>query len=166
MTSITFITNVGNIEISLNKQKAPVTVRNFIQYCRDGFYNDTIFHRVIEGFMIQGGGHTEDLLEKPTRDPIVNEANRGLKNTIGTIAMARTDAPHSATAQFFINLANNDCLDYTATTNRGWGYTVFGNVTAGMDVVTKIAQEKTITVQGYDDVPCHAIIIKQVTINE
>nr|WP_279132388.1 peptidylprolyl isomerase [Photobacterium phosphoreum] len=166
MTSITFITNVGNIEISLNKQKAPVTVRNFIQYCRDGFYNDIIFHRVIEGFMIQGGGHTEDLLEKPTRDPIVNEANRGLKNTIGTIAMARTDAPHSATAQFFINLANNDCLDYTATTNRGWGYTVFGNVTAGMDVVTKIAQEKTTTVQGYDDVPCHAIIIKQVTINE
>lgn len=166
MTSITFITNVGNIEISLNKQKAPVTVRNFIQYCRDGFYNDTIFHRVIEGFMIQGGGHTEDLLEKPTRDPIVNEANRGLKNTIGTIAMARTDAPHSATAQFFINLANNDCLDYTATTNRGWGYTVFGNVTAGMDIVTKIAQEKTTTVQVYDDVPCHAIIIKQVTINE
>lgn len=166
MTSITFITNVGNIEISLNKQKAPVTVRNFIQYCRDGFYNDTIFHRVIEGFMIQGGGHTEDLLEKPTRDPIVNEANRGLKNTIGTIAMARTDAPHSATAQFFINLANNDCLDYTATTNRGWGYTVFGNVTAGMDVVTKIAQEKTTTVQGYDDVPYHAIIIKKVTINE
>ncbi|PSU22753.1 cyclophilin [Photobacterium phosphoreum] len=166
MTNITFITNVGNIEISLNKQKAPVTVRNFIQYCRDGFYNDTIFHRVIEGFMIQGGGHTEDLLEKPTRDPIVNEANRGLKNTIGTIAMARTEAPHSATAQFFINLADNDCLDYTATTNSGWGYTVFGNVTAGMDVVTKIAQEKTTTAQDYGDVPCHAIIIKQVTINE
>ncbi|PTB33052.1 peptidylprolyl isomerase [Photobacterium phosphoreum] len=166
MTNITFITNVGNIEISLNKQKAPVTVRNFIQYCRDGFYNNTIFHRVIEGFMIQGGGHTEDLLEKPTRDPIVNEANRGLKNTIGTIAMARTEAPHSATAQFFINLADNDCLDYTATTNSGWGYTVFGNVTAGMDVVTKIAQEKTTTAQDYDDVPCHAIIIKQVTINE
>lgn len=166
MTNITFITNVGNIEISLNKQKAPVTVRNFIQYCRDGFYNDTIFHRVIEGFMIQGGGHTEDLLEKPTRDPIVNEANRGLKNTIGTIAMARTEAPHSATAQFFINLADNDCLDYTATTNSGWGYTVFGNVTAGMDVVTKIAQEKTTTAQDYDDVPCNAIIIKQVTINE
>lgn len=166
MTTITLITNVGNIEISLNQQKAPVTARNFIQYCRDGFYNDTIFHRVINGFMIQGGGHTEDLVEKPTRDPIVNEANRGLKNTIGTIAMARTDAPHSATAQFFINLADNDCLDYTATTNSGWGYTVFGNVTAGMDVVNHIAQVNTTTTQGHEDVPCSAIVIEQVTINE
>lgn len=166
MTTITLITNVGNIDISLNKQKAPVTVRNFIQYCRDGFYNDTIFHRVIDGFMIQGGGHNEDLVEKPTRDPIVNEANRGLKNTIGTIAMARTDAPHSATAQFFINLADNDFLDYTATTNSGWGYTVFGNVTAGMDVVNHIAQVNTTTTQGHDDVPYSAIVIKQVNINE
>ncbi|KJG59932.1 cyclophilin [Photobacterium kishitanii] len=166
MTTITLITNVGNIDISLNKQKAPVTVRNFIQYCRDGFYNDTIFHRVIAGFMIQGGGHSEDLIEKPTRDPIVNEANRGLKNTIGTIAMARTDAPHSATAQFFINLADNDFLDYTATTNSGWGYTVFGNVTTGMEVVNHIAQVNTTTTQGHDDVPCSAIIIKQVTITE
>ena len=166
MTPITFITNVGNIDICLNKQKAPVTVRNFIQYCRDGFYDDTIFHRVINGFMIQGGGHTADLLEKPTRDPIVNEANRGLKNTLGTIAMARTDAPHSATAQFFINLADNDCLDYTATTNNGWGYTVFGDVTAGMDVVNHIAQVKTTTMQGHEDVPCEAIVINQVIINE
>ena len=166
MTTITLITNVGNIEISLNQQKAPVTARNFIQYCRDGFYNDTIFHRVINGFMIQGSGHTEDLVEKPTRDPIVNEANRGLKNTIGTIAMARTDAPHSATAQFFINLADNDCLDYTATTNSGWGYTVFGNVTAGMEVVNHIAQVNTTTTQGHEDVPCSAIVIEQVTINE
>ncbi|MEC6797059.1 peptidylprolyl isomerase [Photobacterium sp. S4TG1] len=166
MTSITLITNVGNIDINLNKQKAPVTVRNFIQYCRDGFYNDTIFHRVINGFMIQGGGHTADLIEKPTRDPIVNEANRGLKNTLGTIAMARTDAPHSATAQFFINLADNDCLDYTATTNNGWGYTVFGDVTAGMDVVNHIAQVKTTTIEDYEDVPCEAIVINQVVINE
>ncbi|WP_439899645.1 peptidylprolyl isomerase [Photobacterium toruni] len=166
MTTITFITNVGNIDICLNKQKAPVTVRNFIQYCRDGFYDDTIFHRVINGFMIQGGGHTEDLAEKPTRDPIVNEANRGLKNIQGTIAMARTDAPHSATAQFFINLADNDFLDYTATTNNGWGYTVFGNVTAGIDVVNRIAQVKTATIQGYENVPCEAIVINQVIINE
>nr|WP_210436118.1 peptidylprolyl isomerase [Photobacterium toruni] len=166
MTTITFITNVGNIDICLNKQKAPVTVRNFIQYCRDGFYDDTIFHRVINGFMIQGGGHTEDLAEKPTRDPIVNEANRGLKNIQGTIAMARTDAPHSATAQFFINLADNDFLDYTATTNNGWGYTVFGNVTAGIDVVNHIAQVKTATIQGYENVPCEAIVINQVIINE
>ncbi|OBU14984.1 cyclophilin [Photobacterium aquimaris] len=166
MTTITLITNVGNIEISLNKQKAPVTVRNFIQYCRDGFYNDTIFHRVINGFMIQGGGHNEDLVEKPARDPIVNEANRGLKNTIGTIAMARTDAPHSATAQFFINLADNDFLNYTATTNNGWGYAVFGNVVAGMDVVNHIANVETTTSQGYEDVPCCPIIIQQVMINE
>ncbi|WP_163920081.1 peptidylprolyl isomerase [Photobacterium sp. Alg240-V54] len=166
MTTITLITNVGNIEISLNKQKAPVTVRNFIQYCRDDFYNDTIFHRVINGFMIQGGGHNEDLVEKPARDPIVNEANRGLKNTIGTIAMARTDAPHSATAQFFINLADNDFLNYTATTNNGWGYAVFGNVVAGMDVVNHIANVETTTSQGYEDVPCCPIIIQQVMINE
>ncbi len=166
MTTITLITNVGNIEISLNKQKAPVTVRNFIQYCRDGFYNDTIFHRVIDGFMIQGGGHNEDLTEKLTREPIVNEANRGLKNILGTIAMARTEAPHSATAQFFINLADNDFLDYTATTNSGWGYTVFGNVTAGMDVVNHIAKVETTTTQGYEDVPCCPIIIQQVIINE
>lgn len=166
MTTITLITNVGNIEISLNKQKAPVTVRNFIQYCRDGFYNDTIFHRVIDGFMIQGGGHNEDLVEKLTREPIVNEANRGLKNTLGTIAMARTEAPHSATAQFFINLADNDFLDYTATTNNGWGYAVFGNVVAGMDVVNHIAKTETTTSQGYEDVPCCPIIIQQVVINE
>ena len=166
MTTITFVTSVGHIGVALPTQQAPVTVRNFIQYCRDGFYNDTIFHRVINGFMIQGGGHTADLLEKPTRDPIVNEANRGLKNTLGTIAMARTDAPHSATAQFFINLADNDCLDYTATTNNGWGYTVFGDVTAGMDVVNHIAQVKTTTMQGHEDVPCEAIVINQVIINE
>ncbi|MCV6036832.1 peptidylprolyl isomerase, partial [Escherichia coli] len=117
-------------------------------------------------FMIQGGGHTEDMTEKPTRAPIANEANRGLKNTVGTIAMARTDAPHSATAQFFINLEDNDFLDHTATTNLGWGYAVFGKVTAGMDVVNRIAKVKTTSKQGHDDVPCEPIIIEKVTISE
>lgn len=163
---IILMTNFGDIEIELNTQKAPVTTKNFIQYCQDGFYEGTIFHRVINNFMIQGGGHTVDMQEKPTRSPIVNEANRGLKNVIGSIAMARTDAPHSATAQFFINLADNDFLDYTATTNSGWGYTVFGQVSAGMDVVNKIAQVKTQSKQGYDDVPCEPIIIEKIIINK
>lgn len=161
---ITLTTNFGDIEIELNLDKAPVTSRNFKKYCEDGFYNGTIFHRVIEGFMIQGGGFTEDMQEKSTRDPIVNEANRGLKNQIGTIAMARTDAPHSATAQFFINLDDNDFLDYTATTNLGWGYAVFGKVTAGMEVVNRIAQANTASKLGHDDVPCEAIIVERVVI--
>ncbi len=111
---IIFTTNLGNIEIELNMDKAPVSSKNFLKYCQDGFYEGTVFHRVIKGFMIQGGGFTESMQEKTTRVPIANEANRGLKNIIGTIAMARTDAPHSATAQFFINLADNDFLDHTA----------------------------------------------------
>ncbi|MGF1724401.1 peptidylprolyl isomerase [Photobacterium nomapromontoriensis] len=161
---ITLSTNVGDIEIELDMEHAPVTSKNFLQYCQDGFYEGTIFHRVINGFMIQGGGLTADMKEKETRDCIVNEANRGLKNVIGSIAMARTDAPHSATAQFFINLDDNDFLDYTATTNAGWGYAVFGKVTAGMDVVKKIAKVKTRSKFGHDDVPRDAIIIEKVTI--
>ncbi|MGR5150154.1 peptidylprolyl isomerase [Photobacterium alginatilyticum] len=161
---IIFTTNLGDIEIELNMDKAPVSSKNFLKYCQDGFYDGTIFHRVIKGFMIQGGGFTENMHEKPTRDAIANEANRGLKNVIGTIAMARTDAPHSATAQFFINLADNDFLDHTATTNLGWGYAVFGKVTAGMEVVNKIAKVKTTSKLGHDDVPREAIIIEKVTI--
>ncbi|WP_413112304.1 peptidylprolyl isomerase [Thaumasiovibrio sp. DFM-14] len=161
---IIFTTNLGDIEIELNMGKAPVSSRNFLKYCQDGFYEGTTFHRVIKGFMIQGGGLTEDMQEKVTRPAITNEANRGLKNTIGTIAMARTDAPHSATAQFFINLADNDFLDHTATTNLGWGYAVFGKVTAGMDIVNNIANVKTTSKLGHDDVPCDAIIIEKVTI--
>ncbi|KJF80852.1 cyclophilin [Photobacterium angustum] len=163
---IIFTTNVGDITIELNKQKAPVTVKNFLKYCQDGFYNGTIFHRVIKGFMIQGGGYTVKMKEKPTRAPIVNEANRGLKNVIGTIAMARTDAPHSATAEFFINVADNDFLDHTATTNVGWGYTVFGQVTAGMDVVNKISKVKTLSIRDHEDVPRDPIVIEKVTIVE
>lgn len=161
---IIFTTNVGDIEIELNLERAPVSSKNFLKYCQDGFYEGTIFHRVIKGFMIQGGGFTEDMQEKDTRTAIANEANRGLKNVIGTIAMARTDAPHSATAQFFINLADNDFLDHTATTNTGWGYAVFGKVTAGMDVVNKISEMKTTSRNGHDDVPCETIIVEKVTV--
>ncbi|MEF1219618.1 peptidylprolyl isomerase, partial [Photobacterium damselae] len=159
-------TNIGDITIELNLDKAPVSSKNFKKYCEDGFYEGTIFHRVIDGFMIQGGGYCADMEEKPTRAPIVNEANRGLKNTIGTIAMARTDAPHSATAQFFINLDDNDFLDHTGTTNLGWGYAVFGKVIAGMDVVNQIAKVKTTSKFGHDDVPCETITIEKVTIQQ
>ncbi|WP_076411922.1 peptidylprolyl isomerase [Shewanella sp. UCD-KL12] len=161
---ITFTTNFGDIEIELDMETAPVSSKNFLKYCEDGFYEGTIFHRVIKGFMIQGGGFTADMDEKPTRAAIVNEANRGLKNIKGTLAMARTDAPHSATGQFFINLGNNDFLDHTGTTNAGWGYAVFGAVTAGMDVVRKIEKARTTSKMGHDDVPREAIIIEKVTI--
>ncbi|HIF9176969.1 TPA: peptidylprolyl isomerase [Photobacterium damselae] len=161
---IILTTNIGDITIELNLDKAPVSSKNFKKYCEDGFYEGTIFHRVIDGFMIQGGGYCADMEEKLTRSPIVNEANRGLKNTIGTIAMARTDAPHSATAQFFINLDDNDFLDHTGTTNLGWGYAVFGKVIAGMDVVNQIAKVKTTSKFGHDDVPCETITIEKVTI--
>ncbi|HIF9261287.1 TPA: peptidylprolyl isomerase [Photobacterium damselae] len=163
---IILTTNLGDITIELNLDKAPVSSKNFKKYCEDGFYEGTIFHRVIDGFMIQGGGYCADMEEKPTRAPIVNEANRGLKNTIGTIAMARTDAPHSATAQFFINLDDNDFLDHTGTTNLGWGYAVFGKVIAGMDVVNQIAKVKTTSKFGHDDVPCETIMIEKVTIQQ
>ncbi|WOT07043.1 peptidylprolyl isomerase [Shewanella youngdeokensis] len=162
---IIFTTNLGDIEIELDFEKAPVSSKNFLKYCEDGFYQGTIFHRVIKGFMAQGGGFTAEMEEKPTRAAIVNEANRGLKNLRGTIAMARTDAPHSATGQFFINLADNSFLDYTATTNAGWGYAVFGKVTAGMDVIVKIGRAKTGSQAGHDDVPKEQIIIEKVTIN-
>lgn len=163
-TMITLHTNFGDIQIELNKDKAPVSSRNFKKYCEDGFYNGTIFHRVIKGFMIQGGGLTELMDEKETRDPITNEANRGLKNVAGTIAMARTDAPHSATAQFFINLDDNHFLDHTAKTNNGWGYAVFGKVTMGMDIVYKIAQVHTLSRMGHDDVPAETVMIERVTL--
>jgi peptidyl-prolyl cis-trans isomerase B (cyclophilin B) len=162
---ITFSTNLGDITIALDFERAPISSKNFVRYCQEGFFEHTIFHRVIKGFMIQGGGFTAKMQEKPTHDPIVNEANKGLSNTLGSIAMARTDAPHSATAQFFINTANNDFLDHTATTNSGWGYAVFGRVTVGMDIIQQIEKVKTTTVAGHEDVPRDAIIIEKVTIN-
>ncbi|MGI2259455.1 peptidylprolyl isomerase [Shewanella sp. GXUN23E] len=161
---ITFHTNFGDIEIELDMDTTPVTAKNFLKYCEEGFYDNTLFHRVIDGFMIQGGGFTPEMREKETHEPIVNEANRGLKNVTGSIAMARTDAPHSATAQFFINLEDNDFLDHFATTNRGWGYCVFGKVTAGMDVVNAIARVKTGSKFGHDDVPKEPVIVEKVTI--
>jgi len=157
-------TSLGNIELSLDEQKAPKTVANFVNYANKGFYNGTIFHRVIDGFMIQGGGFTPDMLQKSTDAPIANEAANGLKNTVGTIAMARTAAPHSATSQFFINVADNTPLNYTAPTPQGYGYAVFGKVNKGMDVVNKIAKTRTGYKMGHGDVPLQAIKIKKVYI--
>lgn len=163
---ITLSTNMGDIVIELDFDNAPVSSKNFLQYCKDGFYQGTIFHRVIKDFMVQGGGMTAKMKEKPTRDAIVNEANRGLKNTLGTIAMARTDAPHSATAQFFINTADNSFLDHMATTNAGWGYAVFGRVIAGIEVIKEIENVKTTMIAGHEDVPKKTIVIEKVVIAE
>lgn len=163
---ITFSTNMGDIVIELDFDNAPVSSKNFLQYCKDGFYQGTIFHRVIKDFMVQGGGMTAKMKEKPTREAIVNEANRGLKNTLCTIAMARTDAPHSATAQFFINTADNSFLDHMATTNAGWGYAVFGRVVAGIEVVKEIEKVKTTRVAGHEDVPKKPIVIEKVVVAE
>ena len=157
-------TNYGAITIELYPEKAPKTVANFLQYVKDGQYNGTIFHRVIDGFMIQGGGFDLGMKEKATRAPIENEAKNGLKNQIGTLAMARKPDPHSATAQFFINLVNNDPLDYPS--RDGWGYCVFGKVTQGMDVVNKISKVSTGSAMGQQDVPTNPILIESVKLIE
>jgi peptidyl-prolyl cis-trans isomerase B (cyclophilin B) len=165
MPRVAMQTNQGKIVMELNQDKAPATVKNFLQYVKDGFYNGTIFHRVIEGFMIQGGGFTKDYEQKKTRDPINNEAANGLKNDRGTIAMARTGDPHSATAQFFINVVNNDFLNHTAPSGQGWGYAVFGKVVEGMDVVDKIRAIPTGSGGPFPtDVPEKPIIIEQMTL--
>ena len=152
-------TTSGDILVELYPDKAPETVANFLKYVDDGFYNNTIFHRVIPGFMIQGGGLTARMQQKDTEAPIKNEADNGLKNDRGTIAMARTMDPHSATAQVFINLVDNDFLNFQAPSGNGWGYCVFGKVTEGMDVVDKIAKVKTTTVGMYQDVPSDLVVI-------
>ena len=152
-------TTSGDILVELYPDKAPETVANFLKYVDNGFYNNTIFHRVIPGFMIQGGGLTARMQQKDTEAPIKNEADNGLKNDRGTIAMARTMDPHSATAQFFINLVDNDFLNFQAPSGNGWGYCVFGKVTEGMDVVDKIAKVKTTTVGMYQDVPSDFVVI-------
>ena len=161
---IRFITNHGNIDIELDFDKAPTTAANFEQYAKDGFYNGTIFHRVIPGFMIQGGGMESGMKEKDTREPITNEADNGLKNARGTIAMARTSDPHSASAQFFINLVDNHFLNHTSKTNAGWGYAVFGKVVAGMDIVDKIATVKTGRSGMHRDVPQEEVVIEKTEI--
>jgi cyclophilin family peptidyl-prolyl cis-trans isomerase len=153
-------TNKGVILVELNQEKAQNTVANFVKYAKDGFYSGTIFHRVISGFMIQGGGMDKNLNEKATREPIKNEADNGLANTIGTIAMARTNDPHSGSSQFFINMANNTFLNHTEKSERGWGYTVFGKVVKGMDVVERIAKMPT----DGGDVPMQTILIESVTV--
>ncbi len=158
-------TTMGNIVLELDPDKAPKTVANFLQYVQDGFYDDTIFHRVIDGFMIQGGGFTPDYQRKQTRAATINEADNGLQNETGTIAMARTMEPHSATAQFFINVADNEFLNHSSKTPRGWGYAVFGRVIKGMDVVNKIKTVATGPGGPFPkDAPQTPVIIKKATL--
>ncbi|EIJ40960.1 peptidyl-prolyl cis-trans isomerase (rotamase) - cyclophilin family [Beggiatoa alba B18LD] len=159
-------TNYGTITLELNSEKAPKTVENFASYVRSGFYDGTLFHRVINGFMIQGGGLEAGMVNKPTNKPIENEANNGLSNKAGTIAMARTSDPHSATAQFFINVADNKFLDFTAPTMQGWGYCVFGTVIDGMDIVNKIKTVSTTNRAGHQDVPIENVIIEKASVVE
>ncbi|HEC16272.1 MAG TPA: peptidyl-prolyl cis-trans isomerase [Sedimenticola sp.] len=156
---ITLKTNMGDIVIELDEEKAPKTCANFKQYAQDGFFDGTIFHRVIDNFMIQGGGFEPGMNQKPTRAPIENEAKNGLSNEAGTIAMARTGDPHSATAQFFINVAHNKFLDYPG--QDGWGYCVFGRVTEGMDVVNEMKGVETTSRMGHQDVPVDDIVIEK-----
>lgn len=160
---VVMTTNMGKITIELNAEKAPKSVGNFLNYVQQGFYNGTIFHRVISNFMIQGGGFTKDFQKKPTNAAIMNEAQNGLKNVKGSIAMARTNDPHSATAQFFINVKDNSFLDHRSPTPRGWGYAVFGKVIKGMDVVEKIRNVKTGRKGPFgQDVPLKDVVIEKV----
>ena len=155
---------MGVIALELDDEKSPATVANFVQYAKDGHYDGTIFHRVIDGFMIQGGGFSKEMNQKPTREPIRNEAMNGLKNKRGTIAMARTMVVDSATSQFFINLVDNDFLDFSAPTPQGFGYAVFGKVTSGMEVVDAIAKVKTGFSGPHQNVPETPVVIKKVTV--
>lgn len=159
---IRFTTNMGVFDVELNEAAAPKTCENFLSYVRSGFYNGTIFHRVISGFMIQGGGFEPGLKQKQTRAPIENEANNGLKNDKYTIAMARTNEPHSATSQFFINVDDNDFLNHTSPTSRGWGYAVFGKVVSGTDVIDAIARVRTASRSWYGDVPVEDVVMEKV----
>lgn len=163
---VTLKTNYGDIVITTFGDNAPKTVKNFLDYCKEGFYNDTIFHRVIDGFMIQGGGFESAMKQKKTKGEIINEANNGLKNTRGTLAMARTSDPHSASAQFFINVADNDFLNFRDESLQGFGYCVFAEVTEGMDVVDKIKKVATGRSGMHQDVPVDDVIITQVLITE
>lgn len=163
---VTLHTNHGDITLQLFADKAPETVANFLQYCRDGHYDNTLFHRVIDGFMVQGGGMSTDFLEKGTRKPIKNEADNGLENKVGAVAMARTMDPHSATAQFFININDNDFLNFKAANSQGYGYCVFGEVVEGMDVVNAIKGVKTGNRGHHQDVPVENVVITSVTVNE
>ncbi len=159
-------TNYGTIVLEMETEKAPQTVANFLQYAKDGFYDGTIFHRVIDNFMIQGGGMMPGMVEKQSRDPIKNEADNGLSNAVGTVAMARTPDPHSASAQFFINVADNTFLDHRAPTPDGWGYCVFAKVVDGMDVVNKIKGVQTGSAGHHQDVPVEDVVIESVEVED
>ena len=163
-TVIELKTTFGVITLELDAEKAPKTVENFVRYATEGFYDGTIFHRVIDNFMIQGGGFDADMQQKETGEPVENEADNGLKNDRGTIAMARTMDPHSATAQFFLNVKDNDFLNHSGKNMQGWGYTVFGKVTAGDDVLDKIRSVETGNKSGHQDVPKDSIVIESVTV--
>jgi len=157
-------TSLGTVRMEIFADKAPKSAENFLAYVKERFYDGTIFHRVIPGFMVQGGGFTQDMNQKKTRDPIGNEAQNGLKNTVGTLAMARTPNPHSATAQFFINVADNEFLNFTSPTTQGFGYAVFGRVTQGMDVVNKIVAVPTADRGGHQNVPAKPVVIQSMRI--
>ncbi|HTJ95768.1 MAG TPA: peptidylprolyl isomerase [Pararobbsia sp.] len=159
-------TNHGVIKIELNADKAPKTVENFLTYVKSGHYDGTVFHRVIDGFMIQGGGFEQDMSQKPTNAPVANEADNGLKNERGTLAMARTNDPHSATAQFFINVKDNDFLNFSSPTPQGWGYCVFGKIVEGLDVVDAIKKVKTGNKGFHQDVPVEDVVIEKAVVVE
>lgn len=161
-TTVIIKTSAGDITVELFDEKAPKTVKNFLDYVDSKFFNGTIFHRVIDDFMIQGGGFDEKFAQKPTKKPVANEADKGVKNDLGTIAMARTNDPHSATAQFFINLKDNDFLNHRAKTPRDWGYCAFGKVVAGMEVVNEIKAVPTGNRNGHSDVPRKDVIINEI----
>lgn len=163
---ITLQTNYGNISIELDTENTPVTAANFLEYAKSGFYDGTIFHRVMNGFMIQGGGFDATMSQKSTREKIANEANKSQKNKRGTIAMARTSDPHSASSQFFINVVDNEFLNFTSESTNGWGYCVFGTVTEGMDVVDKIKKVATTTKSGHQNVPVEPVLIEKVLVTE
>ena len=164
--NVTMQTSMGTITLELDPKKAPDTVKNFVAYAKSGHYDGTIFHRVMDNFMIQGGGFTDKMVQKPAKATVKNEADNGLKNMKYTIAMARTSDPHSASAQFFINVADNEFLNFTAPTERGWGYAVFGKVTSGSDVVDKIKKVKTGNNGFHQNVPLEPIVITKVTVSE
>ncbi|MGB0188109.1 MAG: peptidylprolyl isomerase [Aequoribacter sp.] len=155
-------TTFGDMTLELDAEKAPKTVANFLEYVREGFYDGTIFHRVIDNFMVQGGGFDTNMQQKATKAPVENEADNGLKNEFGTIAMARTMDPHSATAQFFINVSNNEFLNHSGKNMQGWGYAVFGKVTEGSEVLDKIRAVATTSRNGHQDVPVDAVIIESI----
>jgi peptidyl-prolyl cis-trans isomerase B (cyclophilin B) len=163
-TLVQLDTTAGTLRIELDAEKAPLSAQNFIDYVKAGHYDNTVFHRVIPGFMIQGGGFEPGMQQKPTRAPIQNEANNGLKNQKYTLAMARTSAPHSATAQFFINATNNDFLNFSSESPQGWGYAVFGRVVEGTEVVDQIERVKTGRKGGHDDVPVEDVVIRSATL--